>query len=832
MTLQYAQNIIYKLVVLLFVVNAIHAQKLERPFILVKASERAEIQHKIKTQKWAKEIYSNLKAQTQPHVEAFHNNPTNYLKQLPFNWVGASKNSYPPFYQTDHIENGVHKNLDNATTAEWEPAELLKTYLQVALDCSMLYYVSQDERYAYVASSILYSFVKSVQKTKLSEWHGRGGWLFPYDGFREVRVIGDKLPLIYDFVAPYLHKGGQPFDIIEKTTTDFPIAEAQQVFKTYIDISVNYGQTNSNHPVLEAPSLVYNALAIDDPEEREHYLSYFLTENTAHQDALNVMAKNYKDRGDIWPETSQYLNHVTIILTRLMLVVNKYKPELQLGKTYENILHALPRLDYFKYPNGELVRWGDGKRFGHAPYDAYEDAYLLAKMDGLEALQTKLKPLIARAQQEKEYTRFGMEAIFWYDAPHTEKVAPLELPRTDRVYHAGIVMQRNLSTTGKAKDGLMCFVGGAHMVHGHAEGMNIELYGEGQVLGVDNGRGKYGKDLHENYSRIFAAHNTVIVNGASQGEGQWANLGINTVQVVAMEPQVSAVGVSPDHSFSQTSFEDTAGDGAEATQERTLALVRTSPTTGYYVDVFRSKSALPNEYHDFLYHNIADVLQIENVDIKLAHTPLRYKANANLEWTRGAYRNPGWHFFEAVKTSQVYDKTVKATFRTQQLATGAAAMQLHIPGFEGRTYTTVQAPRTFQAPAPYNTLPTPTLVIRHRGSAWEMPFVVVYEPFGKKEKPTIQAVSKLEQNGIYKGVKVVSKLKKKELTQYIITQSKGEEFKNDTLGLYFKGTFAIITLDKNQNLESIYIGEGKKMIYKTQTFTTNENKAFYKEFGE
>ena len=50
-------------------------------------------------------------------------------------------------------------------------------------------------------ASILYSFVKSVQKSELSDWHGRGGWLFPYDGFREVRVIGYKVPLIYDFIA-------------------------------------------------------------------------------------------------------------------------------------------------------------------------------------------------------------------------------------------------------------------------------------------------------------------------------------------------------------------------------------------------------------------------------------------------------------------------------------------------------------------------------------------------------------------------------------------------------------------------------------------------------
>ena len=65
---------------------------------------------------------------------------------------------------------------------------------------------------------------------------------------------------------------------------------------------------------------------MDDKKERENLLSYFLTESTKNQDALNVMALNYKEKGDIWPETSQYLNHSTAILAKLMLVVNRYKP--------------------------------------------------------------------------------------------------------------------------------------------------------------------------------------------------------------------------------------------------------------------------------------------------------------------------------------------------------------------------------------------------------------------------------------------------------------------------------------------------------------------------
>ncbi|WP_298495802.1 heparinase II/III family protein [uncultured Algibacter sp.] len=808
----------------------IYAQDAKRPFILVKSSERPQILQKIKTQPWAQDIYNKLLKKTDYEVDLFYKNPESYVNQLPFNWDEAQKNQFPPFYKTDHIENGVHKNLDNATDEEWKPAELLIKNLQVALDCSMIYYVTQDEKYAYVASSILYSFIKSVQKAELSNWYSRGGWLFPYDGFREVRVIGYKLPLIYDFVYPYIQNGGKSLDIIKGDKVDFPFNEAQNVFRTYADITINYGHTGSNHSVLEAPSLVYNALAMDDKKEREKLLSYFLTENTKNQDALNVMAKNYKEKGDIWPETSQYLNHSTAILTKLMLVVNRFNPALKLSQEYPNILHALPRLDYFVYPNNELVRWGDGHRKGKAPYEAIDHAYALAKMDGSTDIIDKMGPILNRVFENGNYKRSDMESVFLLNSEVEGNSNDFQLPRTDRVYHAGIVMQRNPSSTNKPEDGLMCFVGGAHMVHGHAEGMNIELYGEGQVLGVDNGRGKYAKDIHENYSRIFAAHNTVIVNGSSQGEGGWSNLGINTVEVVSMEPQVGAKGISQYHSFSQTTFEDNGGSKAEAMQERTLALIRTSPTTGYYVDVFRSKSKLPNQFHDYLYHNIGDTLAFENNNMAFKSTPEKYNQSANAKWDRGTYRNPGWHFFKYVKTSRPYNEAVKATFNVEQLHAGSIYMQLHIPGFENREYTQVKAPHTFEAPKPYDTLPTPTLVIRNRGAAWDKPFVVVYEAYSQKETPTISSVEKIEQAGVYKGLKIESTTPSNKLIQYVITQSKDSVFQDKELDIYFKGTFAVITLNENELLQNIYVGEGDKLIYKDEILQTNLNKSVYKEF--
>ena len=540
-----------------------NAQAVERPMILVKHSERQEILERIATKNWAKEIYNDFIASIEKEADRHQADPDRFLRNLPFDWKKKQPGEIPPFHLTCHIENGVGQNLDNVTDQEWIHGERLTRYLQIGVDCGIAYFLTQDEKYARCATDILYSFVKGVSQSELSEGRDRGGWLFPDDGFREVREIGYKVPLIYDFVAEYVKNGGAAYDIAQKATVSFPVSEAQQVFRTYADLTISYGHTGSNHSILEAPNLVYNAVAMEDEAERSKLLSCFLTDNTENQDALNVMANFYREEGDIWPETSQYLNSAASILTRLMVTVNKYDPSLHLGRKYTNILYALPILDFLVYPNGEIIRWGDGKRYGSPPYRSYEDAYVLAKMDGLERVTCKFGPLIKRAYEEGKYRRSGMQAVFWYDDPIDGDSESTTLPRTDRVFHAGIFLQRNLSPTKRPEDGLMCFVGGAPMVHGHAEGMNIELFGEGQVLGVDNGRGSYQQEIHENYSRIFAAHNTVIVNGSSQGASGWANLGINTVQKISMEPDMGQDAVSPYYSFTQTSFVDDRGDKAE-----------------------------------------------------------------------------------------------------------------------------------------------------------------------------------------------------------------------------------------------------------------------------
>jgi hypothetical protein len=811
---------------------SLFANDLVRPCIWVTPSDRQDILAKIETEEWAGTIYTGFIDQLNKDIELYQANPEEFLKQMPFDWEKSKPGETPPFTYTTHVVNGKRTNLDNGTPEEMANARKLIRFLEIGVDCGMAYYITEDERYAQCATDILNAFIKGVRQMEQSEWRGRGGWLFPDDGFREVRVIGSKVPLIYDFIAGFIRNGGQAYDLGKKALIVFPQAEAQMVFRTYANFTIYYGMTGSNHPILEAPSLVYNALAMEDENERNELLSYFLTENTENQDALNVMAGIYQEEGDIWPETSQYLNAAGSILTRLMLIVNRYDPSLRLGEKYSNVLFSLPALDYLVYPNNQIIRWGDGHRYGSPSYTSYEDAYLLGKMDGVEKITNTFGTLLNSAMEQGKYRRTEMYAVLTHGGDIIGETGSLILPRTDKVVHAGIFLQRNLSSTRDPDDGLMCFVGGAHMVHGHAEGMNIELYGEGQVLGVDNGRGRYQQDIHENYSRIFAAHNTVIVNGSSRGDSGWVNQGINTVKLISMEPMPGKEAISPYHSYSQTSFVDDRGDKAEATQERTLALIRTSPTTGYYVDVFRSKSKLPNEYHDYLYHNPGDRLAFHNEDLKYAGTPERYMANAAIPWEQNKqYRHPGWHFFEDVQTVSQYNKDVKAQFTVEKLEDKMIYMNLYVPGCENRDYTKVMAPPTFEAPKPYDGLATPTLVIRKNGEAWNYPFVVVYEPFSEIEKdPSIQCVEKLEQDGLYKGLKIVSKIGSNRFIQYVITQSPNEVFDDENLKIHFKGTFAVITLDENERLQNMYIGEGEDLRFGETVLKTDRGKrAAYKE---
>jgi Heparinase II/III-like protein len=813
-----------------------NAQVKERPFIWVTKGDRKDILKKIDQQPWAGSYYKQFKERLDKDLKRYASSPIAFLKKLPFDSSQQKSNSIPPFRQF------LSYTDENKETG-------LKAYLAIAIDCSILYFLTEEKKYGQCGLDILYSVMEGLAQIKPSENAANGGWIYPNEHLREARVFGAQIPIIYDFIAPFIAKGERPYDFAKGKKVTFSFDKAQLVFSTYANLAIGHGHTGSNWSILEAPSLVHNALALDNELERTKYLNYFLIEGTKYQDALPEVVKRYPQDGAVFPETSQYSNGVASLTSKLLYILIRYDPTLQLGQKYDRIPFALDRWDSFRYPNGEIVRFGDGHRHFDVSYLDYEIASLIGKVGNVPKLSKKFDPLIAHAIKTGKYSRSdlgkrGDGAAVYYDPlkllwvsgsdSNGEGHPNLALPRTDNLPHAGLFLQRNFSGTEKPEDALMCFVAGAHYVHGHAGGMNIELYGQGMVMGVDNGRGAYQTDLHENYSRLFAAHNTVIVNGASQGEGDWVNLGINTVEKIAMEPEPYHEALSPYHSFTLTSFRDNRGDKAEALQERMLALIRTSPTTGYYIDVFRSKSSLPNEFHDYIYHNIGDQLVFLNTDLALQQDPQRYLSSANGEWKQNRlYRNPGWHFFKEVESSPVYEKNIIARFNIEKRGGQKSEMNVYVAGTKDREYSKVMAPQTFEAPAPYNQLPTPTLVIRKKGEAWNNPFALVFEPKSKQTNNGIVQVEKLEQQQQFKGFEIVSKIEERLVRQFVITQDANHVFKDETRNIYFEGSLAVATVNEKNELQSVYVGDGKELLFNGYRIKSKDLKkcSFYIDYS-
>ncbi|WP_372846210.1 heparinase II/III family protein, partial [Pontiella sp.] len=298
-----------------------------------------------------------------------------------------------------------------------------------------------------------------------------------------------------------------------------------------------------------------------------------------------------------------------------------------------------------------------------------------------------------------------------------------------------LAMMQNLPGNGDVRHALGAAMFGTKGGHMHANGLAVELYGAGYVLGIDSGRGSsYWQPDHNEYYSKAPAHNTVIVNGTSS----YARHGNGTIamSIEAVEPAFDQPANDPRLTYLTAGFEY---EKPAATQRRTLALVRIDDATAFYFDVFRSKlnKADSGEYHDWLYHGMADAMELD---------ALKLKSSSELTSQKGNQK--GYDYF----TNEASAQTASALHARFPLKVGtdAVAMDLWMVGNEDRTVFAVEAPanrgaRHYLAER-YWDRPMPTLVVRQKGEAWARPFVAVYEPSLQAEGPRIRAVKSAGPN--------------------------------------------------------------------------------------
>ncbi|MCX6858000.1 MAG: autotransporter-associated beta strand repeat-containing protein [Verrucomicrobia bacterium] len=710
-----------------------------------------------------------------------------------------------------------------------------------AVDCAVLYYLTGDAKYAQCAADILHNAVKTLLPVATSTNTANGGWIFQDDFLKEARVTGGQLPIVYDFLYSWLQTN-QVYDVQTAGMVNFNFTNGQSVFRKLYQLARDHGQKESNWSALEATCMLNNLLALDSSTERATALQVYLTASTSKQASLDYDYRNYVEPGDIWPESLQYSGAVGTIRSTHMVLLERIDPSLALFDGYPNLPLSLPRINYLSYPNGEQISFGDGHRPASGqPYARYEMVYQHAKARGWTDLATYFGSLINGGVASGDYNRATLNdydplgqhddplQLLWQSDSIPEPSVVPALPRTDTLPFAGIALQRNLAPTGSATYGLMAFVGGAGHVHSHASGMSMELYGLGQVMGAKSGREDYADAITTNYYRVFASNNTVIVNGASRGEGGWEGYAINKVQTVDMEPQPFAAAVSPNVSFTCSSFADNKGTLAEGTQQRTLAIIRTSATTGFYVDVFRSKSTVTNrvattlngnvtnQYHDYIYRNIGETtvdLRTDGVTLPLVSQPTRFQNDIG-----DANDQPGWRYFTNTAVSYPNNQSMRAQFVATVSGT-ARYMDMHMPAVTSREYAKVDSPSIVDAPSPYNNRVAPTLVIRQIGEAWDKAFATVYEPHFGSTSGTVQNVTQLVRSGIVVGMKIESAVAGKNLLHYVISNPGASETYTDaSIGLSFTGRFGVAA-DNGDGTVTLYLGSGSSLSYRGNSVTT------------
>lgn len=765
----------------------------ERPSILVTSGERGAMREKIEQADWAHSAYLKIKGEIDGYTEKMQAEPDWLVSRLAMNWdthyttpitekqktiggEGRAPVPTPRFagqrdWATDYsrqssVENLVPYNdhdgqiqLINKKTGKSEWTDVAKTghniesinreLMNIAAKAGFLYWITGDKKYARVGAPILWTYMNGlqhVQPPRVPEDEDGTRKIISVTSYEVIheQIVVD-MAVAYDFLHGY---------ITEHKDMDGRVIE--QGLKRIAQRVALGGFSEGNWNLNQAMMIAYGGLALDnddayeDGKGRQHYVDLVLNAKMPTQLGLvHVIKAGYDQETALWPEapgygfgtTSQLIELASLmsndpagarvlndpLLTRAILAqTDLLYPKgwsIGLGDTYYTRLNTKAAELMISW----AARQGDNETidilagalhreidFGHYSRNSIQD------LVGLTRFLTKL-PEHTGSTHEQTPTYFGK---------------PLN-----------VVMLRNMPPNGDPNHAIAAAMYGTRGGHVHSNGLAIELFGAGYVLGVDPGRGvSYWQPEHSQYYDSAPAHNTVVVNGQSDYPAH-GDRGVVEMTVKKVQP---AFGEPADGSGLVYAQGGMVYEKPRAVQKRTLALVRVDDKTAFIFDLFQSKRTEPDpkQYHDYFYHNMGSVVRLTDTE----GSPLDLEPSSQL--TSAAGNLKAYDYFSNEK-SLPYSETFHASIPLA-LPAGGVTMDVWMLGGKDRTVYTVDAP-TNRAARDYISRgvwdkPTPTFVVRQQGEAWKRPFVAVYEPCHDNENASIRAVeSEGEDNWIVQG---------------------------------------------------------------------------------
>lgn len=737
------------------------AQGDSHPRILVKDGQKDAWQSTLQRTPWKQAYIANLEKKLAPYLAYCQEDSTWLLSRLQMNWntkhqkvfVKGGKFSHSEGqapvptvrfsgsrdWATDYRslpleqivpfqddERGIRLKHKKSGKTEWvlpnESGNIIEginnQILLLAQDAAFLYWLTGRQEYAELALPVFSTYMQGMYhreapidllKTHQQEIIG----LATFEVIHEKSVV--PLALIYDFLYDQLSHDHK--------------ALSTAVFQKWGNQIIKNGVADNNWNLFQAHFLMYIALVLDDNQHypngqgRQYFLDHIFNISTERQLAIRESLGVYDQQTGIWPESPGYSLHVTASLLRILTLLEHFTGENEL-ENYPIIEKSVWASFQYLFPSGHTVGFGDT---GHSriPSETFELLLTNYLRNGQTQKADQITQQLSAAIHEGAYQRqaHSLFELFFY-SDDLQKAEPNTTPTllTTPTFYApnvSLFIQR----LGQDKNALMASLVGSYGNHAHANGIALEFFANGYVMGPDMGKGpSYWHPDHRDYYAQFPAHNTVVVDGKSSHASM---RGHHPFSLDAHYPIAGAPAPAFDKvTYARTSFVEPR---TLAQQQRLTALVATAGGPGYMLDIFRSHiPGASQQRHDYFYHNIGSSISLYGSN----NSPLKSQPTTDLGSHQGDLKA---YDYLTNKTLLSTDQDLRAVFQVPVGGQADHQMQLWIKGQDQQTIYTALAPpsnalNSRTAPSAIVDQDIPTLIIQKKAAAWNNPFAVIYNP--------------------------------------------------------------------------------------------------------
>ena len=607
----------------------------------------------------------------------------------------------------------------------------------IARDAARIYAATGDMRYGQMAAKVFDVYMKGIayRNVPIDLNHGHQQTLVGMTTFEVIHEdVINELTQMYPLIKPLVKD-------------DQAVIEAG--FKKWAENIIANGVPHNNWDLFQADFIVKIALVLQDNQAyadgkgKQYYLDYIVNQNSIRQWSMNKLIDfGFDANSKTWYESPGYSTTVLGSICDFANMLDE-KAGIDLFKQRPILTEAVKTSAEYLFPNRMIAGFGDT----HPGYLNTGGINQVLKY----ATRHKNKNLISEMNLLKNAV-----------APQAP-ISEIEAYTSTLFYAPNVSWIAMRSGMDKQHD-LMASINASLGNHQHANGISLELYGKGYVLGPDAGIGRTlysGLDYLEYYSQM-PAHNTVVVDGVSSYPVMMSQ---HAFKVVASYPEVSKeqpaskklsekkLSIQKDSelkdkiTYATVSFIEPE---TQAQQQRTTAIVKTSAKGGYYIDVFRSKKKEGGDkIHDYFYHNLGQEMKVmdatsgQSLDMK--PTEELAFAGGHLYAYSYIYDKKSAEMQNSVKTQFVTkildDKVVEAMDGQREIT-----MTMWMKKDENRTIFQALSPvnleyeRMPNQPYKVDEQPVLTFVARQKGEAWNHPFVCVYEPSSDTEPSDIASV--------------------------------------------------------------------------------------------